>query len=398
MSPATMTTVDAILKEIYGPRIVDQLQSDVVTLRRIERTSDGTGTTPNGGKYVDFPLRVKRNHGMGYRNENEQLPNSGAQGYAEVHVTLAYGYGRVRFTGQVMRLARTNAQAFANAVDREMSGIKDDIAKDSNRIVYGDATGVLTEIDDTAAGTATHAVTSLQFMEEDMQVDILTKSTGAVTVSDTTVVSIDEDNGTVTFADTFTGATTLAVYRHGSRNREPVGFGNIIANSGALYGVDPANVRQWKSYVNDNSGTPRALSESLMIRCCDEVKTRGGSVSVIFTNLGVRRSYFNLLTQQRRYTDTKTFPGGFQGLPFHYGEKEVPVVIDTDAPPTSLRFVQENAIKIYRDEPWHWLDEDGSVLKWVHDYDAWEGIMAQYWQIGTERRNGHALLDDVIES
>lgn len=395
--PATMTTVDAILKEIYGPRIEDQLQSDVITLKRVERTSDGTGTTPNGGKYVDFPIRIRRNHGIGYRNEDEQLPNSGQQGYAEVHVGLKYGYGRVRFTGQVMRLARTNAQAFANAVDREMTNLREDLAKDSNRIVYGDSSGVLTRINDTAASTATHVVTSVQYLEVGMMVDVLVESNGNTVVLDTTIDSITESTLTVVFGDAFTGATTQAVYRQGSRNREPHGFGSLVNATTTLFGVNPATVSQWAATVNANGGTPRALSEGLMISTCDSVRTKGGMPSVIFTNLGVRRAYFNLLTQQRRYTNTQTFEGGFQGLPFNYGGKEIPVVEDTDAKRNSLYFIMEDALKIYRDEAWHWADDDGSVLKWVTNFDAWEGVMRQYWEIGTDRRNGLAELADLIE-
>lgn len=396
MSPATMTTVDAILKEIYGPRIEDQLQSEVTSLRRIERTSDGTGTTPNGGKYVDFPIRVRRNHGIGYRNEDEQLPASGQQGYAEVHVGLKYGYGRVRFTGQVMRLARTNAQAFANAVDREMNNIRDDLAKDSNRIVYGDSQGILTGINDTAV-SATHVVDTVQYLEEGMIVDVLVESSGATVLLNTTIDVIVEATNTVTFGASFTGALTQAVYRQGSRNREPNGLGSIINATTILFGVNPASVRQWAGIVHANGGTPRALSEGLMIAICDAIRTKGSKPSVIFTNLGVRRAYFNLLTQQRRYTNTQEFTGGFQGLPFNYGGKEIPMVEDVDAPPGELDFVTEDSLKIYRDEAWNWADDDGGILKWVTNFDAWEGVMRQYWEIGTDRRNANGRLDDLIE-
>jgi len=83
MAEATLTTVNALLKEVYGPRLEDQLQSETITLKRIERTSAGVVETA-GGKYVDFPIRVKRNPAIGYRNESEQLPAAGNQGYAEV--------------------------------------------------------------------------------------------------------------------------------------------------------------------------------------------------------------------------------------------------------------------------------------------------------------------------
>lgn len=129
---ATLSTVEAILKEIYAPRIESQLNEETIALKRIERTSDGVTTTV-GGKYVDMPIHIGRNHGMGYRNEDEQLPAAGRRQYAEVHVSLRYGYGRVKFTGQLMELAESNSQAFANAMEQELSGLPTDLAKEIGR-------------------------------------------------------------------------------------------------------------------------------------------------------------------------------------------------------------------------------------------------------------------------
>src|SRR5690606_32569936 len=107
--PADLTTVTAITKEVYGPRIVDQLENETVLTKRIEKTSEGTTSTA-GGKYVTFPLKTRRNTGISYRNENEQLQQPGQQGFNDVRVPLRYGYGRIRLTGQVMDLVKENFQ------------------------------------------------------------------------------------------------------------------------------------------------------------------------------------------------------------------------------------------------------------------------------------------------
>lgn len=390
---ATLTTVDALLKEIYGPRVEDQLQSEAVGLKRIEKSSEGVTTTKTGGKYVDFPIRVKRNHGTGYRNENEQLPAAKAQGYAEVHVPLKYGYGRVRLTGQVMELAEKDYQSFASTLDEEMDGLKETLAKDSNRIFYKDGSGLLASINDTAT-SATHAVDSALFLEIGMQVDVLVRSSGATVQLDTEITDIDGLN--VTFADSFTGATTQGVYREGSRNKEPSGLETIISATTTLHGVAPGTQRTWKATINGNSGTNRALSEGLMIKQVDDQRVQGGKVSLILTSLGVRRAYFNLLTQQRRFTGTKEFAGGFTGLVFNHG-REIPVVEDVDHPPNEMDFLDEKHFKIYQSEDWHWARADGTTLKWVHDYDAWEAMMRKYWEIGVARRNAQGRLEDITE-
>lgn len=387
---ATMESVDAILKEIYGPRIENQLQNEVVALKRIERSSDGVVETP-GGKYVDFPIRVSRNTGIGNRAENELLPAAGKQGYAEVHVRLKYAYGRIRVTGQVMQLADKNPQAFASAMDNEMDYLKDDLSKDGNRQVYGDGTGSMATF--TAGATSTsQAVDTALYLQLGMKVDIYDGDT----LVDADNVITDIDGLTVTFQDSFTSTTTAKIYRAGNKNREVSGLGAIVDDDTSLHGLSPTEQRLWKAVINDNGGVNRALSESLMIRVCDDVKVNGGKVSVILTSLGVRRAYFNLLTQQRRYTDTKEFAGGFQGLPFNYGT-EVPVVEDVDHPGNELHFLDESKLKIYRTKEWHWAQDDGNILKWVTDYDAWEAFMRQYWELGTVQRNAHGKLADVTE-
>src|SRR6266540_6823537 len=145
---ATMTTVNALLKEVYEPDVQDQMNSDTTSFKRIEKTSEGT-TNEVGGRYVTFPLRIGRNHGIGARNENEALPTPGQQKTTAARVGLKYLYGGINITGQALALADTNEQAFASALDEEIMGLKRDLAKDLNFQFYGQGTGVrATEVSD----------------------------------------------------------------------------------------------------------------------------------------------------------------------------------------------------------------------------------------------------------
>src|SRR5262245_36227557 len=103
--PATLTTVNAILKEIYEPKIREQLQNEAVALKRIEKPSEGVESNV-GGKYVTFPIHTRRNAGLGARNELEALPTAGQQGFTAAQVRLKYLYGLVRLSGQTMELAQ----------------------------------------------------------------------------------------------------------------------------------------------------------------------------------------------------------------------------------------------------------------------------------------------------
>lgn len=409
--PATLTTVSSITKEIYQGSIQDQLQSEVIGLKRIEQTSRGV-TSEVGGKYVTFPLRVRRNQGIGYRQEMEQLQAGGQQGYASVRTALKYGYGRVRLSGQLMELADSNAQAFASAMDEEMTGLKSDVAKDTARQFYGDATGVLAFTNAPGAASASFSATIsgssatpwVQYLEVGQIVDIVTPGTGTVKATALTINAINTSTGVVTLSSTATWAAGDILVRTGngpasaSVFREVNGLATIVNSTGALYNVDPAVEPSWAATVDSNAGTNRALSETLMVANVDAARVKGGKTSVIFASLGVRRSYFNLLTQQRRFTGVQEFAGGFKGLAFAAGGDDVPVVVDVDAPPNRMWGLDESSLTVYRDKPWYFMNSDGSIWKWVHDFDAYEAVLKQYWEIGINRRNANFKIADITES
>lgn len=397
--PASLTTVNSITKEIYTGKIQTQLQNETVAIKRIESSSQGV-TSEVGGKYVTFPIKITRNAGIGYRNELEQLQAGGQQGYSSVRVGLKYGYGRVRLSGQLMDLADSNTQAFASAMDEEMNGLKDDIAKDVNRIIYGDGTGAVASVPASTTTVNTAVVTNTQYLEIGMQVDIGTAAQLLAATAPATnrqITAINQSTKTITFdgAAVSLSANSIVV-RTGNYNREPNGFKSIISSSGVLFNVDPSVVSKWASVVDSNGGTLRALSEGMMITATDNVRVNGGRTSLILMGLGVRRAYFNLLSQQRRYPSTQKYDGGFEGLAFHNG-REIPVIEDPDAPPNTIYLIDESKFKIYRDKPWSWLQTDGTIWKWVHDFDAYEGILKQYWEMAISQRNAHAVIQDVTE-
>jgi hypothetical protein len=399
--PATLTTVNAITKEVYEPRIREQLQSEAVALKRIESSSDGVESQV-GGKYVTFPLHTRRNQGIGARNELEQLPTPGQQAYAAARISLRYQYGSARLSGQTIELVDSNYQAFASALDLEMTGLKNDLRKDLNRQVYGTGSGAILTASAVGSGNTFNA-SSAQWAQLGMQIDIVQGTTlgnanPTILASNRQITAINTTTNAVTF-DGATQATAVGdvVVRTGSVNREWAGLGAIISDSGTFQNVDPTVEPTWKSVVDHNNGTNRPLSEGLMILQHDKVRANGGSVTVMLSNLGVRRAYFNLLSQQRRYTNTQEFTGGFKGLAFTTDEGDIPFAVDIDAPPNRIYGLNEKEITLYREADWSFMDRDGSKWQRVAGFDAYDATMYQYSNIGTHRRNTHFILSDISE-
>ena len=406
--PASLATIADLMKEVYEPRVREQLNDEITTLKRIERSSDGVSNEV-GGKYVTFPIHVRRNNGIAARLENETLPTPGQQGYAAARIGLKYQYAGVQLSGQAISLSDTNPKAFAKALDQEVNGAKNDFKKDLNRQVYQSGNGRIATVRTTAGPANILPVDDARLFQIGEAVDIVTLPS-TVAVTNRTVSSVDLTAGanTVTLSGAaFSWTTGQIVTRTGSGpaaagNREMTGLAAIVAASGTLYNINPATEPEWTSTVYANGGTPRALSEGLMIQLADQIRTRGGSTSVIFQSLGVRRSYFNLLSQTRQTVNEQKFEGGFTGLSFTTDKGEIPAVADVDAPLNKQWFVEEDNITMYRDEEAHWLDRDGQMWKQVRDangvYDAWYAHLVEYHEIGTDRRNTHGLLDDIIES
>lgn len=405
--PATLATIDSYLKEVYQGRIREQLNDEIVALKRITRSGSGV-TNEVGGKYVTFPIHTRRNSGIGSRYESEALPTPGQQGHAAARVGLKYAYGGVQLTGQAISLSDTDAKAFAKALDNEVEGLKNDLKKDMNRQVYGTGNGAV----GVASGAETGQVIPVydaRAFQIGMVIDTQTGAT--VDNEDLVVTAVDLTPGanTVTVTGTISPSTADGdlLVRAGSGvgasgNREITGLAAIISDSGTLYNIDPTVEPEWKATVDSNGGTPRALSESLMIKMVDDIRVKGGSTSLILQSLGVRRAYFNLLSQLRQTVNTQEFTGGFTGLAFTTDRGEIPVVADPDAPLNKQWFINEDAVTYYRDEDWHFIDRDGSMWKQVRDangdYDAYYARMVEYHELGTDRRNSHGLIDDITEA
>ena len=396
----TMTTAEGVLKEIYGPRVADQLNSETFTLKRIERTSDGVNHDA-GGKYVTFPIRVERNHGIGARDEMDPLPDAQATKWLNPRVNLTYQYGSIRITGQVFHLAERNPQSFVSTVDAEIEGLKENLLKDVNRQIYGYKLGTLA----TASGgsTNTFVTTNDQYLEIGMVVDLY-NSSGVSQGTKYKITDID-DNGDGTFDVTLDGASSITpaqdwyMTRHGSAGKEITGWSQVLNLNGdhdSLYGVTH---KVWTPNVVAHNGS---ITETAMIKLTDLIRKRGGKTTVIFTTTGVRRAYFNLLTDTRRFVNTKEFDGGFSGLAFTTDKGEIPVVSDDDCPPGTMMFINEKDFKVYREGDWSWMDRDGSMWDRVVTsegrFDMYQADLYSYFELGCSRRNSHGALTGVTEA
>jgi hypothetical protein len=291
-----------------------------------------------------------------------------------------------------------------------MNGLKDDLAKDLNRQIYGDGTGAIATTSTVGASTTPTITSGVQQLQAGEILDVYVPATlaadgAAKAGSPVTVTAVDPQTGAVVLAaNSVTFAAGDVFVRTGSANREWTGLKAIVNNTGILYGVDPSTYPVWKSIVDQNGGTNRPLSESAMLRNVHAVRTNGGKTTLLVSSLGVQRAYWNLLVQARRFSNVKEFTGGYSGLAFTTDGGEVPMVADIDCPYNTIYGLSEPNIRLYRDADWDWMDYDGSMWDRVPGSvagtikDAYAATMFQYSELGTDRRNAHFVMKDITES
>lgn len=396
---ATLATIEPYLKEVYTGKIRRQLNEEITTLKRITRSGNGVSSETNG-KYVTFPIHTRRNSGLGSRNEMDPLPIPGQQGYAAARLALKSAYGGLQITGQAIDQADSDPKAFARSMDEEIERLKVDVKKDMNRQIYGSGSGAISTITGAATGNVIPVEDARLFWVGAL-VDIITLPT-TVAIAGRTITAVSVQNNTITVSGAAPTVTAgQLVTRAGSFNKEITGFAAIVDDASVVYNINPATEPEWTSEVDDNGGTDRALSEQIMVQMADRIRVRGGKTTVIFQSLGVRRAYWSLLSQLRTIVNEQEFKGGFKGLAFTTDQGEIPVVADVDAPLGTQWFMNEDALTFYRDEEWHWLDRDGSMFKQVRDtngvYDAWYAHLVERHELGTDRRNTHGKIENIIE-
>ena len=75
-----------------------------------------------------------------------------------------------------------------------------------------------------------------------------------------------------------------------------------------------------------------------------------------------------------------------------------PLVADKDCPNGTMFLLTEKHLKLFSDQDWHFLEEDGKVLKWVDSRDAWQGVMARYMNLGIDRRKPQYIASGITDS
>ncbi len=393
MAGATITTLNNILKEFYLPPVVEQLNNEVLLFQRLESSAQELY-----GKAAFVPVHTSRSGGVGARAELGTLPTAGNQAYNRAQYDLKYLYGVVQVSGPSMAKTASEAGSFLKSLQSELDGIRNDLKKDTARQIYGTGDGVVATVSSATATVVTltsdESIRKGQFYVG-MLVDIGTIANPVADCTAQAITAVTLATPSITVAASGSPAGGHFVFRSGANSasatneilglQATINSTNTVSTIGQLStfvgGIDSSTGANafWNNLVQPLT----TLNLDNMQKAWGQVRVAGGETSLMIGSFGVQRQYYGLLQSQVRFNEPMKLASGFQSLDFMGKE----LVADVDAPFGKLYFLDERFIKIFSNRDWHFLDEDGLVLKWVSGLDAWQSVLARYINIGVSRRN-----------
>jgi len=405
---ADIATYDKALKEDYEPAMEKQLNSKTPLLKRVRRSSDEL----EGRQFV-LATEGRRTEGVGSRPSSAAtLPTPGEVGIDNATGKAQYFWGVIQIDEPIIEHAKRDSGSFTRPVGQETKGLAETMAMDLNRQLYNDGSGVISQTGVTSASTTVVLTTTGGYralgngrLRVGMFIDILTRSNGTAIATNRKITAVNATANTIVISGAaVTTATTDAVYRQGSHEAgttvsfEMPGLRNIVLETGALFGLNPATAGQeyWAARRYHNSGSNRAISEVLMqIALDDEEDESNGEISAMISHKAVRRSYFNLLVGLKRFVDAnvKKLEGGFTALEF----SGRPFFTDKDCKGNSVYFLDESKLKFKEVAKPGWMDRNGSILQWDGG-TGWKAVYRWFATFMTNNRAALSVLEDITES
>jgi hypothetical protein len=399
MAGATLTTLSNILKEMYLPPVVDQINNEILVLSRWDvNKKDLVGLQAN------VPLHTGRSGGIGARPELGTLPTAYAQSYAKAVYNLKYLYGTIQVSGPSIQKTKNSSGAFLEAYKSELDGIKDDLMNDLARQFYGNGDARLATCGVTTASNVV-VLNSAEpirqgFLYIGQVVDIGTAADPNTLVSGEVITAINESTPSITVTTAITTTTANFVYTTGNTlgtdatvvYEIDAGLQKLVSTSAnTVGGINAATNAYWDN-LRDTAGG--ALTEDNLLKNWNNVRIRGGKPSLVLSSFGLQRVYFNALQGNRRYVEPTKLRGGFESLEFQ-GQA---FVADRHAPYSKLFILDESKLMVFSPADWDFLARDGQAVKWVQNIDAFQSILFRYINIGTNRRNVQLVMSGLTDA
>lgn len=411
MAGATLATLSNVMKNFYLNGVQVQFNNEILIHQLLGVDSENL----EGLKAV-IALHNARSGGVGSRGELETLPAAGAQGYGQATFDLAYHYGRAQVSGQGIAKTKSDAGSFLRAMKAEIDGLKDDLALDFARQVYGTGDGVIAPLATNTAVTTLSLTDSgeaatKEFLYINQVIDIGDTSNPQSVAAGRTITDVDPVANTITISGAnVTTTTSHRIFRAGNAGPSTTyalremdgGLQKLLAGAANTYGGINAASAGNKFWDNLRNTTGGAISLSTLMSEWNRTNAKGAKANevVSITTPGLTRRLFetNDFKALVQFVNTNEFKGGFAEISFQANGTPIKLYPDRLAPWGKVLILDKKHVRMFSPADWDFLSRDGLTVRWVPDTDAYQVAMFRYANIGTDRRNTSNVISGLTDT
>lgn len=407
MAENTLTTADALMKDVYQPGIRQWFQTIRPIWTRIQKIDDKRKFE---GRRFLFCVETADPQGVAATSEGDAMPAAGELSLTNMTLAVATYNGVTRATRQLMDQSNSNTGAFSEAMNKLVKGTRTEmelsLAWDTVRGAgYGDLGRLVSYSGTTLTFRAQPTYVGLpgtRRIKKNMYVDSYTALSGGTQgANNVKITAVTNSTNTATVAAASGFVAGDYVFRHGARGKSPMGLSGIVDDGtilSTIQGVSRTTETLANANVLGNSGTLRAWTPELMDTAWQEAWNNGNGTypTACYSPTEIQLRAASYIRNDRRADMAEMqLDNGFKALSWTTPDGNKPWIVDQFCTPNQVMFVNEadlfhavlNDIQVN--------DKDGKTFRFVDRTDALECWWYTDRNLGAECFNGSTLLKDV---
>lgn len=384
--------IEKALKDFYLPAWKNSVNLEITPL-----IAEAEHVKWSGRKIVSA-AEVGANGGFGFGTDSGPTPVSGAQMFEQFNEEVKDIFCNIEISDKVVQEAM-GGNNIIDPLDAEIKGAFKTSKFHVGRSFYGNGRGILAWI--TSASESTATVASCKYLTIGATVDVYSgdESNASLTKGQVRIKNIDRAKNAVTFDKEVGSVQGGFITLQNSYNKELTGLGSIFDSEiKTLYGLDKAG----NYYLNPIAvDVKKDISDTLVRQVLrDSENYNNGNVDMLIAGNGAYDAYANYLRLNgyRVEDSTLTLKGGFKGIKFLNGSKEIAVVNDKHVPDNEIWGFEKASIKFYDLGDWRYVDTNtGGIFTLVNGYSIYRALLACYTNVICSHPGGCVRLYNVCE-
>lgn len=399
-----------LFKINYYKKSENTYNSENVLNGRMKKKYDFVGKQ----KFVATPLSFSGGVGSGL------LPVSNSGNYEGAVITAKKVYATCEIEREAIYASKGDKGAFVQATKETVQKTVESFMRNSNRILFGDGSGILgrgdgaTDVTGAGSTVSPYVVTISAASwkeanwEEKDHVQVVSgmaaypANTGGAAEGTTSttnlleIVEVDVANKQISLVGTsavlaalvagpapFPATSGLAMQR--SYQLEPQGLKGIFdasnAGSGSLYGITVQ--RRWEAHLVDANA--QGITTDLINALCLDIKRKSGkNIDMLMCGFAQYRNILALLEDQKVYNlPNKNLKGhmGFEGVEYvGAGGQKIGIFLDRFCDDDKIYGLNSAQMEVHHRPGFGWFEDDGTVFLRLQDEDAYGARYGGYYE------------------